>query len=92
MILDTTPRGDETSEEFDTTILVFNGGEGKLYFQDENGQDLVVKYSYYGAGSGKGAVYNIAESLKTDDSGGLGKVNVRHGYYFGPEPFLVWVG
>lgn len=87
-MLKETPWIYETSQEFGESILIFSGAEGKLYFANElTGQKLEVKYSYFSVGVSKGAVLNIAESLKSDPSEGFGKVQVRSGSDFGPASF-----
>ena len=87
-----TPWQLETSEEFNTTISVITGGEGKLHLQHEStGAKLVVRYTFIGGGVSKGAFLNIAESLKSDPSGGFSNVKVaRAAHVFGPADFPCW--
>ncbi len=88
MPLTKTPWKLETSEDLNTTIAFFTGGEGKLYFvHDSTGEKLTVKYNYFAAGMSKGAIANIAESLTTDPSGGFSNVKVRDGFSFGTSSF-----
>lgn len=78
----------DTSEEFSTSIWVINGGGGKLHFEHETTKEkLVVKYSYVGGGTSKGAVINIAESVITDPSGAFTNVKTVPWLSFGPDIF-----
>lgn len=95
-VLVRTPWKLETSEEFGTSITVITGAKGKLHFEHEaTGAKFKVDYNYLAAGVSKGFVFNIAESLTTDPSGGFTNVKTTSGS-FGPSSFpcvgYLWLG
>jgi hypothetical protein len=84
-----TPWVYDTSSEEGSSVWVFTGGKGILYFNNEvnTNEKLVVKYSYLSAGTSKGALINIAESLVTDPSSGFSNVKASSIRSFGKTSF-----
>jgi hypothetical protein len=78
----------DTSSEDSTSIAIFTGAGGKLFFiNTETEEHLDFKYSVLSVGAAKGAVFNVAKSLVSTASGGLAKVRVRGGFPFSVNRF-----
>jgi hypothetical protein len=88
LLFDTTDWYLQTSREFGESIAFISGAEGVLFFaNDKTHQKLTVPYTYLSAGLAKGVVFNIAESLTTDPSGGITNVQMSGGQTFGIQTF-----
>ena len=76
-----------TSHEDGSSIWLFSGAEGTLYFaNDKTHQQLSVDYSYNSVGLSKGAGFNV-EASTDDDPSGSGAVQVSGGGRFGVSVF-----
>ena len=83
-----TPWKYDTSTEEGYSGWVISGGEGRVWFVNQNdGDAFSVRYTFIAAGVAKGAIVNYAKSVTEDTSGGFSHVRAWLGYDFGPTDF-----
>ena len=60
----------DSSEDHSVSVLVASGGYGTLRLVHDNGQKMLIPYTYFGLGESKGADLGYSESTFEMDSSG----------------------